>query len=391
MGENIFIKNTELIKKKIYTAQLDDLDPTGNLWTYLMVSCNLSTFMPNMKSEKHFNVIQDIQFHRELSEIEQYYPHLLDKAKITDKQKVIEQCYNKAHIFVSYHIGSYNLPIRFLAQKHIPFCLVTSSDYIAKHEKKIQKLVDKIPNTNQEPIQFLSAEDPKLIFKLLEKIKNNISIYFFIDGNMGSTENKLNNSKNLLKTDFLEHHIYARVGISFLAYLSKAPLVRVISTRDANLNSKIDFKKLETQKLLETQGRKDFTKSLTKILYKELENNLTTNFKQWGGWFYVQNFFDTNNIISELEEVKKSTDLTCDTFVTNQFIHLVKVNDENIFLVMKKGFEVMKIKNLLYDVLTFFKTPKTLSPHNPIKISNKNITWTFINELINSKFLKPIS
>jgi hypothetical protein len=143
--------------------------------------------------------------------------------------------------------------------------------------------------------------------------------------------------------------------------------------------------------LIQKYNRNDFTNIITQKLYEKLEQFIKTNFEQWDGWFYFQKYFDVEQPIINLE--KKEVNIKNTKFVTfqiNQFIHLIKHDDEHIFLVMKKDYQIMKITKFLYDVLTFFKISKKIIPEKTFIINNQKVNWTILNELIEMNYLKLI-
>ncbi len=386
MANTKYSEEAEIIKRNIHDKKVSDLEINGFLWSFLMVSSSLSTFMPKLKAKDHYKMVQNMQFHRSLSGIDILYPSLLENTKIYDKSNVIEQSYNKAHIFVGYHAGCYNMFLRCMAEKNVPFCVVANHDYISKFEDTVQELYKDIPDRGFNALEIFPAEDPKLLLKLTKQLSAGISVFIFIDGNSGTKQNDFSNDKNLLKIDFLNHHIYARQGVAFLAYLSKAPIATLVAKRDKKLNNIVKINLIKTEDLIAKHNRNDFVNLITKKIYKELETYLAKNYEQWAGWFYIHNFFDTDVLPEEANHTKpiKYEDAK---FVVNDFIHLIKHDEDNIFLVMKTKYEIMRIGDFLFDVLTYFKTPRTIS-EEPILIGDEVVGLEFLEELIEMNFLR---
>ena len=110
--KQVYNENVNKIRDDVYKTKFDEIESMGLLGTYLMVSANLSTFISDVKSDNHYKVIQDIQFHRSLSSLDQYYFHLLDDLETKDEFNTLEKCHDEGHIFVTYHTGSYRLFIQ---------------------------------------------------------------------------------------------------------------------------------------------------------------------------------------------------------------------------------------------------------------------------------------
>lgn len=383
-----YTESTNQIKKEIYNTKFDEIESMGLLGMYLMISANLSTFVPKIKNEDHYKVIQDIQFHRSLSSLDQYYFYLLDELRIIDDKNVLEKSKNTGHIFVTYHTGSYRLFIQHLNKSNIPFCLVTEGNYIKEQGQVTYELFKKL-NDNKRELEILPAENPRLIFELTKRLKMGMSVVFYIDGNTGATDKSLTDNKNLLKIDFLNNHIYARQGIAFLSYLSKAPLVTALAKRDEELNNSITIKPLNTVELLKKYTRNDYINIITKKLYEELGILLSTNPEQWEGWFYIDKFFQ-HDVIKEKEpslKINLNSNKTI-TLEVDQFIHLIKHSDENMFLVNKKDYKIMKITSYLYNVLSYFKIPKAIDTTKMLNIGSVEVNWNVLEELIEMNFLK---
>lgn len=392
MTNTKFSESVEAIKGHIYNTEINDLEINGLLWSFLTVSSSLSTFLPNLNTSDHYRMVQNMQFNRSISGIDLLYPSLLENTKFYDKSGVIEQSRTKGHIFVGYHAGAYNMILRCLAEKNIPFCVVANNDYIREYEEIVQNLYKDLPHEDEsERLQIFSAEDPKLLLKLTKNLSEGISVFIFIDGNSGTKQNNFSTDKNLLKINFLNHHIYARQGVAFLAYLSKAPIATVVAKRDKDLNNTVKINLLKTDELLaKSANRNEFVNSITQHIYGELETYLIKNYEQWSGWFYIHKFFDTDEITEE-PNTNTATIAYKDTkFMISDYIHLVKHNEDHFFLVSKKKYEIMRIGNFLYDVLTFFKTPRTISKNEPMLIDEHEVEFEFMEELIEMNFLKPI-
>jgi len=388
MTNTKFSENVDIIRENIYNTKINDLEINGLLWSFLVVSSNLSTFLPELESSEHYKIVQNMQFHRSLSGIDLYYPSLLENTKFDDQSNVIGQSQQKGHIYVSYHAGSYYMILRHLASQSTKFCVVAGNNYIRDYEDMVQQVYKDIPNEDSNALQIFSAEDPKLLLKLTKKINEGSSVFFFIDGNTGTKENNFSNDKNLLKINFLNHHIYARQGVAYLAYLTKAPIATVIAKRDEKLNNEVKITLLDINDLDKT-NRNDFINAITRKLYGELENYLVKNYEQWSGWFYIHELFDTDDHSEEVNTATEKLKHKGSKFMISDFIHLVEHNDEHIFLVMKKTYEIMRIERFLFDVLTFFKTPRTVSLKKSLIIENEVVATEFVEELIEMNFLKP--
>jgi KDO2-lipid IV(A) lauroyltransferase len=261
--------------------------------------------------------------------------------------------------------------------------MVAQEHFIKNQGETAKRIFKQLSNRE---LEIFPAENPRLIFELINRLKNGISVVFYIDGNTGSANKDLDENKNLLKIDFLNHHIYARQGIAYLAYLSKAPLAVAIARRYKNLSNRIVIKPVNTNVLIK-KNRTDFINTVTKKLYGDLEIFIKNYPEQWEGWFYIDKFFKPEAIetipAQKIENFSKKL-----TLFASEFIHLMKYDDERIFLVSKKDYQIMKITNSLYEILDFFKTPKELIPKKSFIVGEQIVDWNVITELLEMNFLK---
>ena len=388
MRNELYLQNIQTLKEKIYKTRFDEIENLGLLGTYMTVSANLLTYLPQMNIDNQYKLIQDVQFHRAVSNVDQYYLTLLDELKVIDKTNIIEQSKDRSHIYVTYHTGSYRMFIQHLIKKDVPFCLVTEERFIENQGAIVQKIVREMRGNDKE-LEILPAENPRLIFELMSRMKRNISIVFYIDGNTGVKEKKLSENNNLLKIDFLNHHIYARQGIAFLAYLSKAPLAIAIAKRNRDLSNTIRLKLVETEKLIKKGNRDIFINDITKNLYKELDGFLKKYPEQWEGWFYVDKFFENNDSIETNN--KEISLLTPTKLVLDQYVHLFNYNNKNYFLVSRRDYKIMKITHSLFEILNSFKDPKIINPNEITDLVGYNIDDKLILELLEMNLLKQAS
>jgi hypothetical protein len=153
----------------------------------------------------------------------------------------------------------------------------------------------------------------------------------------------------------------------------------------------VEINLLKTDEILaKSDNRSDFINSITQKIYKELEVYLIDNYEQWSGWLYIHNFFDTEDISEDLTVTKETIKYEDTEFTVSDFIHLVEHDENNIFLVKKKKYEIMRIERFLFDVLTYFQIPRRISIKENLIIENEIVGFNFIEELIEMNFLKPV-
>lgn len=386
MDKKTYRQKVKNLKEVIYGTPYDQVQNLGLLGTFSLISANLLRFL-NLKDDVHFTMVQDIQFHRSLSNVDQHCIHTLDELKFRGDKDAIESKKDKGDIFVTFHTGSYRLFILHLQRIGVPFCLVTEGKYIQDQGETSHNLLKGLSAEGKD-VEILEAENPRLLFELVNKIKNGISVVFFIDGNTGSSDKKVSENKNLLKIDFLDAQIYARQGIAMLSYLTKAEIVLALTKRNVDLTNTITIKKINTKKY-EKATRTDFVNGVTQSLFTHLEHFLRKFPEQWEGWFYIQKFFEqeTHDVEDNSNQIEKYPGENEIKLEVDQHIQLVKYNDNNVFVIHKKDYQIMKITPLLYNVLNHFKTPKKIITNTDTIIDDQTIEWGFLEELIEMDFL----
>ncbi len=382
----MYRQEVDKIKNAVYGTPFEKIQNLGLLGTFSLISANILRYL-NLKDDQHYKLIQDIQFHRALSNVDQYCPHTLKELKVKDNSAVLETESEKGQIFVTFHTGSFRLFIQHLNRIGLPFCLVTEGKYIEEQGEVTQALFKQVNGENRG-LEILEAENPRLLFELLKRINSGISVVFYIDGNTGVSEKKLSDNKNLLKINFLHSDIYARQGISMLAYLSKANVVLALTKRNKDLTNTVRLKKISTKKY-EKKTRAEFINGLTQSLFWELSHFLNRHPEQWEGWFYIQKFFEEENNEKEHDFLPTEKYAGENEIIlgVDQYIQLIKYDEENVFIITKRDYQIMKISPMLYDVLIYFKDPKNVITNSDMVINDHTVKWEFLEELIEMNFL----
>lgn len=154
------------------------------------------------------------------------------KIKIYGEENLI---LNGPAFYSSFHLGAYmTIPI-LLALKKITFSVVMD-DYSFQRKLRYEN-----PNINPETSgidlnlkinpDFLNAEDTRSIFKMMRNIKENKSLFSYLDGNTTT----INDQKHSLKVKFMNNEISTQKGIPYLCHLLRIPLIPIFAYREDNL------------------------------------------------------------------------------------------------------------------------------------------------------------
>lgn len=350
---------------------------------YMMISTSLTTFLPKIQNDRHLDLAREILFNQTLSYIDQFYPELLKKFTINDQNSLIANSENEGTIFVTYHTGSYRLFLHHLASKKVPFCLVVQQKYIDDHDETTQQLFKRMSGNQDQKLDVISSEEPRLLLHLRNKLKQGISVVFYIDGNTGVALNENKEKNNLTKIEFLDYHIYARQGIAFLACLTKAPLVSVLSKRISETSSSLEIKKVTTA--IPYEEKEDFIREITKKLYAELELFIKKHPEQWEGWLYLTNFCEIS--------AQKKTNLVFGNSENSVYVSIgdyteLYISDDKFFLVQKNELKIMEINEEKFQFIENFKKKQLLTPLEIFQVKGKNYSWNFIDQMVGMNILK---
>jgi KDO2-lipid IV(A) lauroyltransferase len=385
MEESDYFKKAKEIENIINHTKFSDLESLGLLGTYMMLSSNLLKYLPKIELENHFEIIKKIQYYRAISNLDQYYLNLQDKLKIVNGN-LLNYTSTKGCIFVTYHTGSYRLFIQHLMCQNVPFSLVTEKKFIVEQNQIVQSIYRNIRKDEKAKLDILEAENPKLLLELRRRLLDGISIVFYIDGNTGTKTSKNEINHNLIKIKFLQSYLWARKGISYLAYITDAPLITALSRKNKKLKNEIYLNEIEYRHLKKEKKRDEFNLLMTRRIYKKLNDFLYKNPEQWEGWFYVDKFFlKEKNFSKNKIKIKAGESYK---ILLNDYVFLLKYNNEKYFTINRKKFEVNYISKELFEVLNFFKNKKIIVFSTKTLSNKEGLKMKFVQELLDYDYLK---
>lgn len=389
-----YTESISQLRKSIYGINDQTIQDFGLLGTYKVVSANLSSFLPHIGAEKHLELIKRIHFNRSQAIIDQKYPFLLNHLSVIDNSNCIKCCKKKGFIITTYHTGSYRLLISLLTSLNINFCLVTEKNFIDTQSEQVKSIFNELrknltSNKNNEDLEILNAEDPKLFLKLIRKLKEKKSIVFYLDGNTGTNEFSVSKEK-LLKVKFLEKYIFARKGISFLSHVTKTPIITAVSKRISDTDNEIKFELIENNNFMDERNL--YVQTITKKLYDYLSDFIRLNPDQWEGWFYLQKFAVrkeskiSDSSLKNKEFVTESIFNKHVKFNSREF-ELINFDSKGYFLIDKQNYSVSKITPDLFKIIYYFSKPKKITGFKDFNIEGLILEDNAISELFLSNIL----
>lgn len=372
------------IKTFIDNHNEDDLLKTGLFKNYSIISSSIHRFLPSVKSDNYLEFIKKAQFHRSLSLIDQKYYFLLDHLSILDDNFLIEKLKNESCIISTFHTGSYRLTISYLLKQEIKFVLVTESKFINDQGEDIKKLSSELKNHLElkqfKELEIFSAQDPNLLFNLKSKLNQGYSVVFYIDGNSGVDEFKID-EKKLLNINFLSGNINARKGIAFLSYLTKKSIITIVCQRNSNYENQLTIESLNIDF---DNTRNEFIEEATRKIFSKLEDFLLKRPEQWEGWFYIHKFFKLNNEKGgSFNKIARKELEKIDFHFNSENFKLIDIN--GIYFVLDfRNYSIMEISKEIYLLLSNCNSKdKERTSNQGWKVSCK-----LLNELVNYDLLK---
>lgn len=375
-----------LVTTKKYIDRLDKSDIGElELLHHLMAAC-YAKMLPTLPKEQYFEFSKSVKFHQMWAAYDQNIFSLIQDTQITDEQNVLTLAKNGTpYIFCTYHIGSYRMLNSILAVNDIEYSLVTDNQYIKEQGDKTKELFKTIKKDflqKDSDLDILDAESPSIGLQAIRKLKNGTSLLFYIDGNTG-VNNDNENKDSFERINFLNTPYYARKGIAYLSFISKVPIIPVVSLRKGWLNREIYI--LPSLKANDTESREQFCYSATQKLYDILAEYIKKHPEQWESWIYVYKSIDTEG----------DSDISIPCSITDDGIfklplvfnkdkyELINFGNQQI-LFEKITLKIHAISYQFYEVLSSFENPKIIEDW---QFSSFSVSEQAIRELIERKIL----
>lgn len=256
-----------------------------------LIYAGFSRFLPILDCSEYDKLVRNIMINQSLAWREQIDTEVLNNCRIINGQNIV---YDKPAIYCAFHNSSYRLNMLYLLKKKIPVVLVASSDIIEKQSKDIYRSYSKV--SDSAIMKIIDANSPTSIRTMLHELEEGHSLFVYLDGNTG-TGGMTNDKKNLVEVPILGSTIRARKGVAALSYISGAPMIPMIASRDGDSFPDIEiFEKIMPDRSL---SRDEFSNFVTLKIYKDvLEKRLSINAGQWEPWLYLYNFYPKDGIVS---------------------------------------------------------------------------------------------
>lgn len=336
----------------------------------VVVSASLLNYLPEIHWNKHEGVFKKVLLSQRLSYFDQSQKQLLNQAQLVgltyDDLMLLK---SNPGIICTFHFGSYRLINLLLTTRGIPFSLVVSRTVINMQGASISDLYNHYKSEQSESnIQIIDAEAPASALQMLRTLKSGKSLVVYIDGNTGAGDATFD-SANCLEIPFLDKTIKARKGVATLSYLTKVPIIPLVSIRAAiqknvlKFGSKI-FPSFESNK-------DEFVQSATARLFSFVETHIRKDPGQWESWLYLHKFASYSTGISHVP-TKKTGNYTGTVKFNARAFGLFRLNKKHILL-KKENYISYIIDSSVYELLK--ESRRTA-------VSTEDIDFNIASELI---------
>jgi KDO2-lipid IV(A) lauroyltransferase len=332
-------------RKKFENFQLKD---------YVVMSANLQNFLPEVPTSEYHDIYMNILLGRALLNQETHRTELIDRVDTHNMEAALAAEHLPA-VFCTYHLGSYRSIIGLLAKMGIPFVLIVDANTYHKQQARVKQQVAAFHKTyRQEGVFFdmLNAELPNSAMSMMKYLREGVSIVAYIDGNTGGGGIFNKNERFQLKIPFLNQEIYSRKGIATISWMSKRPLIPVISYyQKDSIRPNIKFYDPVFPDQWSKAGQ-TYVPEITRKLYRILESYLVEYYDQWETWFYLHKYLDADKLEPEWSEEMSSRprDEKLRFSFNKTDFDLFRMDREN-YLFNKRTYQTYPIHEELFDIL----------------------------------------
>ncbi len=264
--------------------------------TFNFVSANLLNFLPEIAADTHEHLFKDMLLHQQLSLLEYRYPEIINNvAPEGSYEAAISLLKTQPCIVCTFHMGSNRVLNHMLAYHEVPYAVVMAN-HIAKEEGEAFRALfaEEYQQKHGEPFTVIEAQKPDACLKMLRELKKGKSLLIYIDGNTGAGDDSIKN-ENRCKIDFLNGHVYARSGVSYLSHLANVPVITAVSYRKSFDTIHLRFGAPLYPDL--AKDRKAYAAETTQKIYNAFMPLLKRYPEQWECWMYLHKIVDYSSFV----------------------------------------------------------------------------------------------
>ncbi|MCB0607370.1 MAG: hypothetical protein KDD12_06635 [Lewinella sp.] len=320
---------------------------------FSLLAANFENFLPQVSREEYKEIYMNILVGRALLNEETQNPRLIDELDIPNLEAAVSPGALPA-VFCTYHLGSYRSIIGILGKLGIDFALIVDANTHKNQGERIRQQVARFHEAynKQASFEMLNAESPNSAMELAKCLRDGKSIVVYIDGNTGNGGIHHKSEQFHLRVPFLGKEINSRKGVAAISWLSKRPIIPVISHYvPGELRPKVHF--LDRIDPLQWAGNpKDFIPETTRSLYGILEHYLVQYYDQWETWLYLHKYLPEDQKVCErqIPAPASGPEALRFSFNANEF-ELFKMDEADHYLFDKRSYATYPIgEDLFYGL-----------------------------------------
>ena len=284
----------ELDRCRQQFESLDLRKEKGYLFKFTTFSASVQNILPEIPIEKHEDLFQKLLLQQVYTTFDQQF---LTANDLIQTKGPIRKLVNSQHpnIYCTFHLGSYRLLTTYLYRNGIDVALLVSRGTYQEQGKDIWATIKGLQKKHNltNSFQILDAEQTSSTLQVIRELRAGTSLVIFIDGVTSTTGLNRQEDKEV-QVRFGAKNVWARKGVGFLSYVTKTPIVPVISYREKNLNNVLSF--LDPIVPEADCDRETYCRLSLQHLYDSFWQYLTRYPEQWEGWNYIHKFLDQHEL-----------------------------------------------------------------------------------------------
>ena len=265
---------------------VEEVADDNRLRAFTFFSANLQKLCPDLLYEQHRSLFLQANRYADLTLDDE---RNIRWANTLEPPAGLLDGMDRPGIIASFHTGPYRLLCMWLAKQGVPITMVISADVAMRQEQRNRKAYGQVAGGDASAgYEYLYADDPMVLRKMIHALKRGRFLVCYIDGNMGVGKNT--QSRNTLTLDFMAHQLRVRTGVAELARIAGVPIYPVMTHFDDHNRPAFQrFGTIDPQAA--GNGGKAAVAGWMEQLYGHLGTEVRQHLPQWEGWFYIHHDF----------------------------------------------------------------------------------------------------
>jgi len=254
---------------------------------FAIFSANLTNFLPEIPISEHADMFRKLLTSLAFESFDRNVLHISDLCSLNGDLSALENT-SSPSIFCTFHLGSYRIIANLLLKKGHHFTTIVRKDVYKQQIESMMEYTAKMKQNygTKSEVNVVSAEDPNIVLKLLRELKAGRSLLVYLDGNIGISDEKLE------QISFLSQTIGARKGMAYLSYVAGVPLVPVISYRKPDMSNVLFMGEgIYPDKSIPKEA---YSRGVLQTIFDFFAKYVANFPEQWEGWNYIHHSLQTD-------------------------------------------------------------------------------------------------